>query len=168
MDGLIDGNDNRNEIAWRISAELECKRYLLPMDEVWDCLDLHEIGIHDNQNDCNMVLTTRYHDICHYMETDEQIYVRQLSITYAYKMFLEKVGRNVNLPGIEPIAKLVVDECAALPHLRDMVARAFRNKDNIHLSNDGLKSLRKFPSIKIQEMDELIEFLKFCYEELDG
>ena len=157
-----------NEIAWRISMELECKRYLLLLDEVWDILDLHMIGIPDNQKDSKVVLATRYRDICFDMETDGLINVKGLSEPDAWKMFTEKVGRNVNLPGIEPIAKLVVCECAGLPLLIDRVARTFRRKDNIHLWSDGLRSLQRWPSIKVQGMDELIEFLKFCYEDLDG
>uniref|UniRef100_A0A2N9G418 NB-ARC domain-containing protein n=1 Tax=Fagus sylvatica TaxID=28930 RepID=A0A2N9G418_FAGSY len=118
---------NPDEIAWRISKELECKKYLLLLDEVCNTLDLPK---------------------------------------------LEKVGQNVNLPSIEPIAKLVVRECAGFPLVIDKVASAFRQKkDNSSLWNYGLTSLRRWDSFKVQgmdELDELIEFLKFCYEGLDS
>ncbi|GLT69934.1 hypothetical protein SLA2020_420430 [Shorea laevis] len=163
----VEGVTNPDEIAWRISKELECKRYLLLLDEVWDILDLLVIGIPDNEKDSKVVLATRYRDICFDMETDEQIKLKCLSEADAYKMFKEKVGRNITLPGIEPIARLVASECAGLPLLIDRVARAFRKKDNFELWSDGLRSLRRWPSIEVQGMDELIEFLKFCYEDLD-
>ncbi|KAB8340726.1 hypothetical protein FH972_022289 [Carpinus fangiana] len=163
----VEGITSPDEIAWRISKELECKRYLLLLDEVWDILNLHEIGIPDNENDSKVVLATRYRDICFDMETDEQIKLKCLSEAEAYKMFKEKVGRNMNLPGIEPIAKLVASECAGLPLLIDRVARAFRKKDNFELWSAGLRSLRRWPGIEVQGMDESIEFLKFCYEDLN-
>jgi disease resistance protein RPS2 len=89
-----------DEIAWQISKELECKRYLLLLDEVWDILDLYVIGIPNNKNDSKVVLATRYRDICFDMETDEQIKLKCLYKAKAYKIFKEKVGQNMNLLGI--------------------------------------------------------------------
>ena len=54
-----------------------------------------------------------------------------------------------------------------LPLLINRVASTFRRKDNIHIWSDGLRSLQRCPNVKVQGMDELIEFLKFCYEDLD-
>jgi disease resistance protein RPS2 len=159
---------NPDEISRRISIELECKRCLLLLDEVLDKLDLCRIGIHENQKDSKVVLATRYRDICFAMETEELINVKRISEVDAWKIFTERVGQNVNLPCIEPIAKLVVRECAGLPLLIDKVASTFRTKDNIHLWWDGLMSLQRWPSIKDQGMDELSEFLKFCYDDLNG
>ncbi|KAK4793419.1 hypothetical protein SAY86_023854 [Trapa natans] len=101
------------------------------------------------------------------MEVDEFINVKRLSEDDAWKMFREKVGRNINLPGVEPIARLVVNECAGLPLLIDRVARNFRKKDNIYLWRDGLRSLRRWPNVKIHGMDEVLEFLRFFYDDLD-
>ncbi|GMY19858.1 probable disease resistance protein At4g27220 [Fagus crenata] len=110
---------NPDEISWRISIELECKRCLLLLDEVLDKLDLCRIGIHDNRKDSKVVLATRYRDICFALETDGLINVKRISEADAWKIFTERVGQNVNLPCIEPIAKLVVRECAGLPLLID-------------------------------------------------
>ena len=162
----MEGITNVDEIAWRISMELECKRYLLLLDEVWDILDLKKIGIYDNQKDSKVVLATRYRHICR--EMDALINVKRMSKEDAWKMFKEKVGQNINISGVEPIAKLVVRECAGLPLLIDRVASTFRRKDNFHLWHDGLMRLQRWRSIKVQGMDELIEFLKFCYEDLDA
>ncbi|GMY04834.1 probable disease resistance protein At4g27220 isoform X1 [Fagus crenata] len=160
----MEGITNPDEIAWRISKELECKKYLLLLDEVWNILDLPKLGIQDNQQDSKVVLATRFPKICCDMKT-ELINMKQMSGADAWKMFTEKVGQNVNLPSIEPIAKLVVRECAGFPLLIDKVASTFsQKKDNSFLWNYGLTSLRRWDSFKVQGMDELIEFLKFCYE----
>ena len=164
----MEGITNPDEIAWRISKELECKKYLLLLDEVWNILDLPKLGIQDNQQDSKVVLATRFPKICCDMKT-ELINMKQMFGADAWKMFTEKVGQNVNLPSIEPIAKLVVRECAGFPLLIDKVASTFRQKkDNSFLWNYGLTSLRRWDSFKVQGMDELIEFLKFCYEGLDS
>ncbi|KAK4605420.1 hypothetical protein RGQ29_013472 [Quercus rubra] len=162
----MEGITNVDEIAWRISMELECKRYLLLLDEVWHILDLKKIGIYGNQKDSKVVLATRYRHICH--EMDALIIMERMSEVDAWKMFKEIVGQNINISGVEPIAKLVVRECAGLPLLIDRVATTFKFKDNVHLWRDGLIRLRRWRSIKVQGMDEFIECLKFCYEDLDA
>uniref|UniRef100_A0A2N9HRG8 AAA+ ATPase domain-containing protein n=1 Tax=Fagus sylvatica TaxID=28930 RepID=A0A2N9HRG8_FAGSY len=161
----MEGITNPDEIAWRISKELECKKYLLLLDEVWNILDLPKLGIQDNQKDSKVVLATRFPKICCDIKT-ELINMKQMFGADAWKMFTEKVGQNVNLPFIEPIAKLVVRECVGFPLLIDKVASTFRQKkDNSFLWNYGLTSLRRWDSFKVQGIDELIESLKFCYEE---
>ncbi|KAK3421237.1 hypothetical protein EUGRSUZ_H05030 [Eucalyptus grandis] len=164
----LEGQANAVETAQLISNELGGMRYLLLLDEVWDPFDLHEIGIPNNDNDSKVVFTSRFRDLCYDMDADELVNMKRLSDADAYKMFEEKVGRNMKNPSIIPVAQLVVRECASLPLLIDKVARVFRKKDNIHLWRDGLKSLQRWPSIKIQGMDEVLEFLKFCYEDLNG
>ncbi|KAF7851179.1 hypothetical protein BT93_L4364 [Corymbia citriodora subsp. variegata] len=162
-----EGISDPHEMSWRISKELENKRYLLLLDEVWNVFDLQAVGLHDNNQDSKVVLASRYQHVCWDMEVDELVNVKRLSEADAWKMFREKVGRNINLPGVEPLARLVVTECAGLPLLIDRVARYFRKKDNINLWRDGLRSLRRWPNVKVQGMDEVLEFLKFCYDELD-
>ncbi|KAM3714841.1 hypothetical protein ACJW31_01G364500 [Castanea mollissima] len=140
------------EIAQQIWRELKSKRYLLLLDEVWDFLDLSLIGMYESEMDSKVVLATRYLHVCSDMDTHLELNV--------------KVGRNFNIPNVEPIAKEVVIECAGLPLLIDKVASNFRRRDNIHLWRHGIRSLRRWPSIKIQGIGELIECLEFCYESL--
>ncbi|XP_075675291.1 disease resistance protein At4g27190-like [Castanea sativa] len=163
----MEGITTQDEIAWRISLELECKRYLLLLDEVCETLDLDMIGILDNQKDSKVVLATRNRNICRFMSLDESINVKRMSSTDAWKMFIEKVGPKVNLPGIKYIAEQVVDQCSGLPLLIDKVASTFRKKDNIYLWKDGLRSLKIWPNIRTQGMDELIEILQYCYKDLE-
>lgn len=163
----LEEHNDVEEVAWRISKELENKRCLFLLDEVLEPLELHAVGIHDDRNDNKVVLASRYEHVCYDMDVDEFVNVKRLSESDAWKMFREKVGRNINLPSVEPIARLVVNECAGLPLLIDRVARNFKRKDNINLWRDGLRNLRRWPNIKVQGMEEVLEFLKFCYDDLD-
>jgi disease resistance protein RPS2 len=124
-----------DEIAQRIRTELECKKYLLLLDEVYEVFDLHKIGISCNQNDSKVVLATRYFHICDGMETDAEVQVQRLSEDDAYKMFLEKLGRNVNLSGFEPIARKVACECSCLPFLIEKIASAFKRYKEIYIDH---------------------------------
>ncbi|XP_030955401.1 probable disease resistance protein At1g61300 isoform X2 [Quercus lobata] len=154
------------EIAQQIWRELKSKRYLLLLDEVWDTLDLSLIGMYGSEMDSKVVLATRYLHVCSDMNTHWELEVKRLSEADAWNMFKVKVGRHFNIPNVESIAKEVVIECAGLPLLIDKVASYFRRMDNIHLWRDGLRRLRRWPSINIQGIGELIECLEFCYENL--
>jgi len=155
------------ETAEKILEELKNKNYLILLDDVWQGFDLRKIGISCDPNDGKVVLATRDPRICYYMDTDVEVEVQRLSENDAYKMFLEKLGRNVNLTGIEPIARLVARECACLPLVIEKIAATFRRyKENFELWDEGLRSLERFPHNIVQGMDELIKFLEFCYNEL--
>ncbi|RVW73897.1 Disease resistance protein RPS2 [Vitis vinifera] len=131
-------------------------------------IDLNRIiGIDDNQKDSKVVLASSYDDVCHDMEVDEIVDVERLSLTDSWNMFEEKVGHLISNPLIEPIAWCVVEECHGLPLLIDRVARTFRKKEkNVSLWEDGLKRLQRWDSIKIEGMDEVLERLEICYEDL--
>lgn len=113
------------------------------------------------------MLASRLRDICKDMDADELINVKPLSDHEAFNMFKEKVGRSIHFPGIKPVAELVVRECGGLPLLIDRVARTFRKKEkNVSLWRDGLNNLRRWENT--QGMDEVLEFLRFCYDNLDS
>ena len=155
------------ENAWRISEELKGKKFLILVDEIFDLIDLHEVmGIQDNL-ESKVVLASRLRDICKDMEADELINVKPLSDHEAFNMFKEKVGRSIHFLGIKPVAELVVRECGGLPLLIDRVARTFRKKErNVSLWRDALNNLRRWENT--QGMDEVLEFLRFCYDNLDS
>ena len=163
----MEGITTQDEIARQISLELKCKSHLLLFDEVCEPLDLNAIGIPDNQSDSKVVLATRNLKICRFMSLDDSINVKRMSSTDAWKMFVEKVGPNVNLPKIKYIAEQVVEQCSGLPLLIDKVASTFKKKDNIYLWMDGLRSLKIWPNVRSQGMDELIEILQYCYKDLE-
>ena len=155
------------ENARRISEELKEKKCLFLVDENFDLIDLHKVmGIQDNL-ESKVVLASRLRDICKDMEVDELINVKPLSDHEAFNMFKEKVGWSIHFLGIKPIAELVVRECGGLPFLIDRVARTFRKKErNVSLWRDALNNLRRWENT--QGMDEVLEFLRFCYDNLDS
>jgi disease resistance protein RPS2 len=157
-----------DETAEKILEELKNKNYLILLDDVSQVFDLRKIGISCDPNDGKVVLATRDRRICNDMHADVEVEVQLLSENDAYKMFLEKLGRNVNLTGnIEPIARLVARECACLPLVIEKIATTCRvYEENFESWENGLDRLPRFSEHKFQGMDELINFLEFCYNEL--
>ncbi|OMO70008.1 Disease resistance protein [Corchorus olitorius] len=153
------------DVARTIAEELNCKKYLLLLDEVLDSIDLEDIGIPPNKNGSKVVLTTEFRHVCSSM-ADRLIEVHPLSTNEAWKMFQQMVTDVVDLPDIEPVAQLVAKECARLPLLIKTVAGAFKLKDSVSEWRKGLKDLRKWPEIEIPGLTELHSFLKFCYDQL--
>lgn len=164
----MEGIDDTEEAALRISEELKEKKYLILLDEVWNMIDLCRIiRIDENKKDSKVVMASRYDDVCYDMEVNEIVDVERLSPNDSWKMFKEKVGNLVCNPLIEPIARSVVEECHGLLLLIDRVARTFRKKEkNVSLWEDGLHRLQRWDSIKIEGMDEVLERLEVCYEDL--
>ncbi|KAL6328792.1 hypothetical protein AAG906_003809 [Vitis piasezkii] len=156
------------ENARRISEELKEKKYLVLLDEVQENIDLNAVmGIPNNQ-DSKVVLASRNRCVCYEMEADELINVKRLSPADAWNMFQEKVGHPISSPLIKPIAEQVVKECDGLPLLIDRIGEPLERRERCFSLEDGLNRLRRWESVKTEGMDEVLDFLKFCYEELDG
>ena len=163
----VESTTGIEENTWRISKELKGKKCLILVDEIFDFIDLDEVmDIQDNL-ESKVVLASRLRDICKDMEADELINVKPLSNHEALNVFKEKVGWSIHFPGIKLVDELVVRESGGLQLLIDRVARTFRKKErNVSQWRDELNNLRRWENT--QGMDEVIEFLWFCYDNLDS
>ncbi|KAF7114615.1 hypothetical protein RHSIM_RhsimUnG0083100 [Rhododendron simsii] len=161
----IEASSNANEVAKRISMELQGKKFLLLLDDVNECLDLSEIGI---PNSSKIVLTSRLHDVCCRM-VERIIKVPYLSLDEAWKMFQDVLKGSGVLKDLEikKIAKRVCKECYGLPMLIQKVASTFKFKDNRTAWREGLNNWRKWPVKDREGIKEIYNLLKFCYDDLD-
>ena len=165
----VEGTSTIEETAQRICEELEGKKSLILLDEVGQKIDLHEVmGFRTLQKDSKVVLASRSRGICYDMDADELVKVENLFYDDAWNMFQEIVGDAISSPSIKRIAELVVNECGGLPLLIDRVARTFKkNEKNDVLWDRGLRRLQRWDSIKVEGIEEVLEFLKLCYHDLD-
>ncbi|XP_034701984.1 disease resistance protein At4g27190-like [Vitis riparia] len=159
---------NIEKNAQIISRGLNEKKCLILLDEVWRTIDLQKVmGIDNKHNHSKMVLASIYQGICTNMETVVQIEVKPLSPPDAWNMFRKKVGDVISSSLIEPTARLVVQECHGLPLLIDRVTKTFKKKQrDFTLWNDGLESLQRWDSDRVEGIEELLERLQVCYEDL--
>ncbi|KAK6283202.1 hypothetical protein POUND7_017027 [Theobroma cacao] len=153
------------DLARIISEHIKDKKYLLLLDEVMDSIDLQQIGIPDNGNGSKVVLTTEFRHVCSSM-TERMVKVDRLSPDEAWRMFQQTAAEKIDLPDVEPVARLVAEECDRLPLVIRTVASSFKLKESDSEWRNGLRELEKWPEIEIQGLTNMHAFLKFCYHEL--
>ncbi|XP_058108042.1 disease resistance protein RPS5-like [Magnolia sinica] len=156
-------------VALRLFKYLKTEKFLLLLDDVWDIVDLDSVGIPAPSvgNDCKVVLTTRYRNVCHKMRTDVEVKVEVLSQEESWQLFCKEVGNVADHPSIAPLAKHIVQECGGLPLAIIVVGGALRKEDDVHVWSNALTELRSPATSWIEEMEEeVFRRLKFSYDRL--
>ncbi|KAK8633463.1 hypothetical protein V6N13_014309 [Hibiscus sabdariffa] len=96
---------------------LRKSRFVMILDDLWEKVSLERIGIPEPFVGSKLVLTTRSSDVCRQVGC-RVIKVKPLMEEEAWKLFLEKVGRDIlNIPGVEPIARSMARRCADLENV---------------------------------------------------
>ncbi|KAM3741706.1 hypothetical protein ACB098_07G017100 [Castanea mollissima] len=159
------------ERAAKLMAKLEDKnRYVLILDDMWEILTLEEVGIPEpnSANGCKLVLTTRLRDVCRGMSCKD-IQMELLSKEEARKLFLEKMGYDVfNIPNLKLMAEEVLERCAQLPLAIVTIAASFKLLIDDCEWRDALVKLRKSVIRTNKTEEQVLEKLKFSYEQLKG
>ncbi|KAK3424150.1 hypothetical protein EUGRSUZ_F00954 [Eucalyptus grandis] len=123
-----------------IKEHLERKKNcVLILDDVWEHLDLEELGIPIRAHGFEFILTTRSFDVCCQMQYQEKIKIKPLSQEEAESLFLEELGPEMPLNlEIEAIVKSIVKECAGLPIGVITMARSMRGVTEVFEWRDSL------------------------------
>ncbi|RWR73015.1 putative disease resistance protein [Cinnamomum micranthum f. kanehirae] len=154
-----------------ISNKLSGKKFLLILDDIWEKIDLSEVGIPNlNQdNGCKVLLTTRKLSTCQRMETDEEIKMEKLSQEEAWSLFNEKVGDVAMSPEIEGIARDIIEKCDGLPLAIIVIGSSLRKRRDIAVWTNTLTELKSPPTCQIEGMEEvLFSCLRISYKRLSG
>lgn len=165
----VSDNETDDRLQARLHRHLASKKFLLLLDDVWEVLALHDIGIPDfnEQNDCKVVLTTRHKEICNHMKTEQEIHVDVLTEEEAWCLFHENAGDVVMLGEIEPLARDVAKECNGLPLAIIVVGSSLRKESDIRVWRSALKKLRSSSQTHAREIEEKVfETLKFSFDRL--
>uniref|UniRef100_A0A5B7A169 Putative NB-ARC domain-containing disease resistance protein isoform 1 n=1 Tax=Davidia involucrata TaxID=16924 RepID=A0A5B7A169_DAVIN len=168
----IEGTNNADQNANRISKELEDKKYLLLLDDVSEELDLSQLGIPvpDNENGCKIVLTARLGLVVRMMGVSQIIEVTSLSEDESWKMFIDvlRCPKLINDSQKGRLAVRICKECGGHPFLIEKVAKTFRVKNGDCHWAAGLDSYKMWSKRESQGMSEFYNLLeKYCYDELD-
>ncbi|KAF7114849.1 hypothetical protein RHSIM_RhsimUnG0074600 [Rhododendron simsii] len=165
----IGDSSNADEVAERISMELQGKKFLLLLDDVKECLDLSKIGIPENNNGSKIILTTRLRRVCEPAMVEQIVKMTYLLLDESWKMFQDVLKGSGVLedPEIKKIARRVCKECSGLPLLIQKVASTFKFKHNRTAWSEGLNNWRKWPEKDREGIKEIYNLLKFCYDDLD-
>ncbi|KAM7519547.1 hypothetical protein LguiB_018509 [Lonicera macranthoides] len=146
-------------------------RILVILDDVWEALDMEEIGIPigNDLKGCKVALTSRNEHVCSLMGTQKNFAIDVLSKQEAWDLFKEMAGNCVDAAEVSHIAKEVAKECGGLPLALVTVARALRNKKK-HAWEDALEQLRKSTVTNITGMHKIVYSrieLSYSYLESD-
>ncbi|KAK7814658.1 disease resistance protein [Quercus suber] len=159
-----------SEIAEELFQSLKCQRFLLLLDDVWEQIDLHTIGIPDLtlENGCRMIIATRSLGVCHIMATDVEIQVEGLLEEEAWELFREQVGGIVDSPNIKPHARALVQKCHGLPLLIIVTGRALTKEIDALAWMHAVREFSQCSAHGMYGFETLIQKLKFSYDRLEG
>ncbi|GKV15095.1 hypothetical protein SLEP1_g25895 [Rubroshorea leprosula] len=131
---------------------------------------LKEVGIPDPnvQNGCKVVVTSRSIEVCSYLHC-KIVKVKPLSQKESLKLFLDTVGDGVlQVPGLEEVLKLIVEECAGLPLAIVVIAGSMRGVDDVNVWRNALTELQVRVSSVKDSNDEIFKRLRFSFDRLDS
>ncbi|KAH1095984.1 hypothetical protein J1N35_012905 [Gossypium stocksii] len=157
-------SENREELF----RYLEGRKFLLVLDDVWESIDLEAVGIPDpsSENGSAIILATRNLEVCDNMRFINMIEVGTLSNEEAWKQFCEQVGRVVNIPGIQPFARVIVERCGGLPLLVIVTGRALSGEEDVFAWEQAFKQFSG-PCGDLRNRNDIIKLLKFSFDRLE-
>ncbi|XP_065631972.1 probable disease resistance protein At4g27220 isoform X2 [Quercus suber] len=127
--------------AIRLRTRLSKHKVLVILDDIWDKLDLEEVGI--PSEGCKVVVTSRNQDTlsCE-MGTQKDFELNVLSNEEAWSLFEMIAGESVKDPNLRSTATEVAKECAGLPIALVTVSKALKKKGLCEWK-DALQLLRR-------------------------
>ncbi|KAJ8628040.1 hypothetical protein MRB53_021347 [Persea americana] len=161
-------HDSYSTRSMQLRRYLTDKRYMLILDDLWNSINLSEIGIPTNkENGSKIAITTRLFEVCNDMKADARIRVSPLPEAEAWDLFAANVGKEVvHQPHIKDVANDVVMECGGLPLAIMVVAKAMQGEKKKELWEDALRALRALvPEIRGME-PQVFRPLKLSYDDL--
>ncbi|CAA7029589.1 unnamed protein product [Microthlaspi erraticum] len=155
-----------------IYSFLRKKKFVLFLDDIWEKVDLVEIGVPfpTAQNGCKVAFTTRSQAVCAHMGVEEPMEVKCLEEHDAFDLFHKKVGQKTlgSDPEIPELARQVAKRCCGLPLALNVVGETMsckRTKQEWYHTIDVMTSYAiEFYSMK----DKIFPLLKYSYDNLEG
>ncbi|XP_057981092.1 probable disease resistance protein At5g63020 [Malania oleifera] len=162
----------KDQKATQIYNILKTKKYVLLLDDMWEQLDLTNVGVPfpDDKNKSKVIFTTRSKELCSQMGADRKFEMQCLKGKEAMTLFKSKVGKETLSahPDIEMLAERVAGECKGLPLALITIGRAMLGKKKPEDWEKAIQTLRKFPS-KFSGMGRHVyPILKFSYDNLEN
>ncbi|CAL5341899.1 unnamed protein product [Camellia sinensis] len=164
---LSNENEEKKRAAELSQAFARRGKCVLFLDDVWDNIDLHRVGI---PSGCKLILTARSFDICRKMVC-KGFKVESLSEEEAWNLFWAKLcnGEDTTLsPEVIDIAKSVAAECDGLPLGIITMAGSMRGVDDIREWRNVIEQLKE-PTMGHEDMEkDVLPLLKLSYSRLNG
>ncbi|KAJ9692574.1 hypothetical protein PVL29_011565 [Vitis rotundifolia] len=155
--------DEKATSIWRVLSE---KRFVLLLDDLWERLDLSDVGVPFQNKKNKIVFTTRSEEVCAQMEADKKIKVECLTWTESWELFRMKLEEDTIdfHHEIPELAQAVAQECCVLPLVLTTMGRAMACKKTPEEWKYAIKVLQssasKFPGMG----NKVFPLLKYSYD----
>ncbi|KAK9016769.1 hypothetical protein V6N11_079263 [Hibiscus sabdariffa] len=151
-----DDEDETTRAGMLFETLLRKSKFVIILDDLWEKVSLKRIRIPEPSVGSKLVLTTRSSDV-----------VKPLMEEEAWKLFLEKVGRDIlNILGVEPIARSIAKRFVGLPLGVITIASCMKGIDDICEWRNSLKELSLCQKSVNGFEDEMFQQLQFSYDRL--
>ncbi|KAF2297562.1 hypothetical protein GH714_038716 [Hevea brasiliensis] len=163
-------SESQQQRALKIRRVMRKKKFLLLLDDVWEGIDLQNIGIPlpQKENNCKVIFTGRSLDVCSDMDAHRKLKVEFLGEEDSWKLFGDKVGGReiLELESIRPYAETIVRKCGGLPLALITIGKAMANKETEEEWKYAIDVLSRSPS-ELRGMEDVFTLLKFSYDNLE-
>ncbi|MFQ6644293.1 hypothetical protein Gotur_017767, partial [Gossypium turneri] len=161
-------NKSVDQKAVDIYGILSDKRFVVLLDDLWERVDLKQVGIPkpSQENGSKLIFTTRYLEVCGEMGARKKIKVECLEPEKAWELFQDKVGDETlnSHPDIPNLAKQVAERCGGLPLALITIGRAMACKSTLGEWKYAIEMLKRCALPKME--NEVFPLLKFSYDNL--
>ncbi|KAI9157692.1 hypothetical protein LWI28_026387 [Acer negundo] len=151
-------------------------KFVLLMDDIWEMIDFHRVGVPfppNTSNGSKIVFTTRSLEICSLMEADKQFKVGSLANAEAWELFRSMVGDATleSQPEVREVARAMVEECHGLPLALITIGKAMSNeKPSEDEWRNKLQALQRwtspFSGLDAELRKDVYYSLKLSYDNL--
>uniref|UniRef100_A0A1J3HJE6 Putative disease resistance protein n=1 Tax=Noccaea caerulescens TaxID=107243 RepID=A0A1J3HJE6_NOCCA len=151
---------------------LKKKRFVLFLDDIWEKVDLTEIGVPfpTTQNKCKVVFTTRSQEVCSRMGVEDPMEVQCLAENEAFDLFKKKVGERTlgSDPEIPGLARKVAKKCCGLPLALSVIGETMSCKRTVGEWRSAIDVLNSYAAKFVDMEDKILPLLKYSYDSLKG
>ncbi|KFK40580.1 hypothetical protein AALP_AA2G014600 [Arabis alpina] len=149
---------------------LRKKRFVLFLDDIWEKVDLTEIGVPfpTTKNGCKVAFTTRSQDVCAHMGVKDPMEVQCLGETEAFDLFQKKVGKTIlgSDPEILDLARKVAKKCSGLPLALNVIGETMSCKRTVQEWRHAIDVLSSYAAQFSGMEDKILPLLTYSYDNL--
>ncbi|XP_031388203.1 probable disease resistance protein At4g27220 [Punica granatum] len=143
------------------------KKSLIILDDLWQHLELKDVGIPVMKDGIQLVLTTRNRHVCEKMLCQKTIGVKPLSNEESWTLFVRTFGSDLS-PSWEPTAKSIAEECKGMPLAIVVMAASMRGVHSDHVWEDTLETLKHPGALQEDMQTSVFPILRYSYDCLDA
>ncbi|KEH40429.1 NB-ARC domain disease resistance protein [Medicago truncatula] len=170
IDDSVWEESSQDQKVGKIYEGLKEKKFLLMLDDLWEKLELQELGfpvLKESNNKSKVVFTTRIKDVCAKMKAQKKLEVKCLSDEEAFELFRSKLGdETLNChTEIPKLAHEMAKKCRGLPLALITVGSAMAGVESYEAWEVAKNNLSSC-SWTAGDIVKVFRTLKFSYDKL--